>query len=126
MLNEKNTHINHIWELEAKCDLSDIEKCCAANASRYVRELNEEGTVRFEWYIGTNNKTVTFIEGVKDEAGAKERIKNHMESHLAAEFPEVFDIKKLIVIGEIGPELAETYAAFGAEIRGKVGGFSKG
>ena len=43
---------------------------------------------------------------------------------LAAEFPEVFDIKKLIVLGEIGPEIAETYAAFGAEIRTKVAGFS--
>ena len=47
-----------------------------------------------------------------------------MDSHLAAEFPEVFAIKKLIVLGEIGPEIAETYAAFGAEIRTKVGGFS--
>jgi quinol monooxygenase YgiN len=126
MLNEKNTHINHIWELEAKCDLSEIENFCAENASKYVYGLNEEGTVRFEWYVGKDNKTVTFIEGFKDEAGAKERIKTHMESHLAAEFPEVFDIKKLIAIGEIGPELAETYTALGAEIRGKVGGFSKG
>jgi hypothetical protein len=49
-----------------------------------------------------------------------------MGSHLAAEFPEVFNIKKLVVIGEIGPGLAETYAAFDAGIRGQVGGFSKG
>jgi len=28
------------------------------------------------------------------------------------------------VLGEIGPEIAETYAAFGAEIRTKVAGFS--
>ena len=47
-----------------------------------------------------------------------------MDSHFAAEFPEVFDIKKLIVLGEIGPEIAETYAAFGAEIRTKIAGFS--
>tara|TARA_B100000768_G_scaffold133651_1_gene124443 strand:- start:359 stop:544 length:186 start_codon:yes stop_codon:yes gene_type:complete len=44
--------------------------------------------------------------------------------HLAAEFPEVFDIEKLIVLGEISPEIAQTYAAFGAEIRTKVAGFS--
>ena len=64
------------------------------------------------------------MAAVADEAAAKERIKNHMDSHLAAEFPEVFAIKKLIVLGEIGPEIAETYAAFGAEIRTKIGGFS--
>jgi len=41
-------------------------------------------------------------------------------------FPEVFDVKKLTILGEIGPELAETCAAFGVEIRGKIGGFLKG
>ncbi|MDA9330052.1 hypothetical protein N9Q61_02925, partial [Amylibacter sp.] len=100
------------------------EKFCADNATKHVHGLNEEGTIRFEWFIANDNKTVTFIERLKDEAAAKERIKNHMDSHLAAEFPEVFDIKKLIVLGEIGPEIAETYAAFGAEIRTKVAGFS--
>ena len=112
MLNENHTHINHIWELEANCSLSDIEEFCTANASKYVYDLNQGGTVRFEWYIGKDNKTVTFIEGFKNEAAAKERIKNHMESHLMVKFPEVFDVKKLTILGEIGPELAETCAAF--------------
>ena len=103
---------------------SDFKKFCADNVSNHVLGLNEEGTIRFEWFIANNNKTVTFIERLKNEAAAKERIKNHMDSHLAAEFPDAFDIKKLIVLGEIGPEIAETYAAFGAEIRTKVGGFS--
>ena len=80
--------------------------------------------MRFEWFIASDNKTVIFIERLKDEAAAKERIKNHMDSHLAAEFPKAFAIKKLIVLGEIGPEIAETYAAFGAGSRTKVGGFS--
>jgi quinol monooxygenase YgiN len=124
MLNQKNAFIDHIWELEGKGSRADLEKFCADNASKHVHGLNEEGTIRFEWFIANDNKTVTFIERLKDEAAAKERIKNHMDSHLAAEFPEAFDIKKLIVLGEIGPEIAETYAAFGAEIRTKVGGFS--
>ena len=124
MLNQKNAFIDHIWELEGKGSRADLEKFCADNASKHVHGLNEDGTIRFEWFIGSDNKTVTFIERLKNEAAAKERIKNHMDSHLAAEFPEVFAIKKLIVLGEIGPEIAETYAAFGAEIRTKVGGFS--
>ena len=124
MLNQKNAFIDHIWELEGKGSRADLEKFCADNASKHVHGLNEEGTMRFEWFIASDNKTVTFIERLKDEAAAKERIENHMDSHLAAEFPEVFVIKKLTVLGEIGPEIAETYAAFGAEIRTKVGGFS--
>jgi len=40
MLNENHTHINHIWELEANCSLSDIEEFCTANASKYVYDLN--------------------------------------------------------------------------------------
>ena len=76
---------------------SDFKNFCADNVSNHVHGLNEEGTIRFEWFIANDNKMVTFIERLKDEAAAMERIKNHMDSHLAAEFPEVFDIKKLIV-----------------------------
>ena len=110
--------LNESYRFVVVCD-KPLEPYC----SLFVK-LNEEGTIRFEWFIANDNKTVTFIERLKDETAAKERIKNHMDSHLAAEFPEVFDIKKLIVLGEIGPEIAETYAAFGAEIRTKVAGFS--
>ena len=89
MLNQKNAFIDHIWELEGKGSRADLEKFCADNASKHVQGLNEEGTIRFEWFIGSDNKTVTCIDRLENEAAAKERIKNHMDSHLAAEFPEV-------------------------------------
>ncbi|MGY8941538.1 MAG: hypothetical protein ACKVJH_05840 [Flavobacteriales bacterium] len=125
MLNEKNAVLTHIWECEAKCGLPEIEKFCAANASKYVFELNEEGTIRFEWFIAADNKMVTLIETFTNGAAAKVRIGNHMGSHLLDEFPEVFDLKKLIVLGDIDPEMEETYAAFQADVRPKIGGFLK-
>ena len=72
MLNQKNAFIDHIWELEGKGSRADLEKFCADNASKHVHGLKEEGTIRFEWFIANDNKTVTFIERLKDEAAAKE------------------------------------------------------
>ena len=48
MLNQKNSFIDHIWELEGKGSRADLEKFCADNASKHVHGLNEEGTIRFE------------------------------------------------------------------------------
>jgi len=72
---------------------SDFKKFCADNVSNHVLGLNEEGTIRFEWFIANNNKTVTFIELLKDEAAAKERIKNYMDYHLAVEIPEILILR---------------------------------
>jgi len=72
---------------------SDFKNFCADNVSNHVHGLNEDGTIRFEWFVANNNKTVTFIELLKDEAAAKERIKNYMDYHLAAEIPEVLILR---------------------------------
>mgnify|MGYP001067866384 FL=1 len=72
---------------------SDFKNFCADNVSNHVHGLNEDGTIRFEWFVANNNKTVTFNELIKDEAAAKERIKNYMDYHLAAEIPEVLILR---------------------------------
>ena len=41
MLNQKNSFIDHIWELEGKGSRADLEKFCADNASKHVHGLNE-------------------------------------------------------------------------------------
>jgi hypothetical protein len=48
-----------------------------------------------------------------------------MESHLMTKYSETVDIKKLLVLGKIPQELLENYAAFGADIKVKIGGFCK-
>ena len=48
-----------------------------------------------------------------------------MESHLMTEFSETVDMKKLLVLGKIPQDLLKNYAAFGVDIKVKIGGFFK-
>ena len=66
---------------------SDFKKFCADNVSNHVLGLNEEGTIRFEWFIANDNKTVTFIERLKDEAAGEDR-----EVVAAADIDGAFDV----------------------------------
>ena len=125
MLNEIHNNITHIWELEAKCSLDEAKKFYSETASKYAHELGEKGQLRFEWYVDEDKKSATFIENYKDINAVKERIKNHLNSHIKDEFPAKFDIKKLIVLGNLSPEMKKEYEGFGASFREKIGGFLK-
>jgi hypothetical protein len=48
-----------------------------------------------------------------------------MKGHLLVKFPEIFDIKKWIVIGDNKLELIEAYSTFEADMNVKIGVFFK-
>ena len=62
----------------------------------------------------------------KDSDAAKLRLENHSESHLVKEFPEYFEIKNFIVLGDIKPDMKDKLADWNADLRENVGGFFKG
>ena len=53
-------------------------------------------------------------------------IRDSSESHLVKEFPEYFEIKSFIVLGDIKPDMKDRLADWNADLRGNVGGFFKG
>jgi hypothetical protein len=61
----------------------------------------------------------------KDSDAAKLRLENNSESHLVKEFPEYFEIKQFVVLGDIQPDMKDKLAAWNADLRGNVGGFLK-
>ena len=62
----------------------------------------------------------------QDSDAAKLRLVNHSESHLVKEFPEYFEIKNFIVLGNIKPDMKDKLADWNADLRVNVGGFFKG
>ena len=53
-------------------------------------------------------------------------LENHSASHLVEEFPEHFEIKQFIVLGDIKSDMKEKLADWNADLRGNVAGFFKG
>ena len=106
----------HIWESEAKCSLSNVQKFCWNNASKWVFGLNRRATAWFEWYIVADDKSVIFIKSFVSGAAAKEWIVDHTINPSDVRNSKVVWYQKLLVFDKIYPSIEETYAAVGAEI----------
>ena len=86
---------------------------------------DEPETIRFEWFLSGDQKSATLIEMFADSDAAKLRLDHHSESHLIQEFPEHFEIKNFIVLGNIKKDMREKLEGWNADQRAYVGGFFK-
>ena len=125
-LNKQNSIITYIFELELTKSVDEVKEFMRENSSTYVFNCTEPKTIRFEWFLSEDEKSATLIEMFEDSDAAKLRLENHSESYLVKEFPEHFEIKNFIVLGDIKPDMKDKLANWNADLRGNVGGFFKG
>ena len=124
-INKENSVITYIFELELIKSLDDVKKFMRENSSPYVFDCDEPQTIRFEWFLSSDEKSATLIEMFADSDAAKLRLEHHSESHLIQEFPEHFEIKNFIVLGNIKKDMREKLEGWNADQRTYVGGFFK-
>ena len=124
-LNKPNSVITYIFELGLTKGIDEVKEFMRENSSPYVFNCTEPKTIRFEWFLSEDEKSATLIEMFEDSDAAKLRLENHSSSHLINEFPEHFEIKNLIVLGDIKSDMKEKLGDWNADLRGFVGGFLK-
>ena len=125
-LNKQNSIITYIFELELTKSVDEVKEFMRENSSTNVFNCTEPKTIRFEWFLSEDKKSATLIEMFEDSDAAKLRLENHSASHLVKEFPEHFEIKQFIVLGDIKSDMKDKLVDWNADIRGYVGGFFKG
>ena len=125
-LNKPNPIITYIFELELIKSVDEVKEFMRENSSPYVYNCSEPKTIRFEWFLSEDEKSATLIEMFEDSDAAKLRLENHSASHLVEEFPEHFEIKQFIVLGDIKSDMKEKLADWNADLRANVAGFFKG
>ena len=125
-LNQSNSVITYIFELKLIKSIEEVKNFMSENSSPYVFNCPEPKTIRFEWFLSEDEKSATLLEMFEDSDAAKLRLENHSESHLVKEFPEYFEIKNFIVLGDIKPDMKDKLADWNADLRVNVGGFFKG
>ena len=125
-LNKPNPIITYIFELELIKNVDEVKEFMRENSSPYVYNCSEPKTIRFEWFLSEDEKSATLIEMFEDSDAAKLRLENHSASHLVEEFPEHFEIKQFIVLGDIKSDMKEKLADWSADLRENVAGFFKG
>jgi quinol monooxygenase YgiN len=124
--NKQNRIITYIFELELIKSVDEVKEFMRENSSPYVYNCSEPKTIRFEWFLSEDEKSATLIEMFEDSDAAKLRLENHSASHLVEEFPEHFEIKQFIVLGDIKSDMREKLADWNADLRENVAGFFKG
>ena len=60
-------------------------------SSKYVMDLKEEKLINYEWHISNDETEATLVELLTDSDGYMQRIKNHVDSPLAAEVMDLED-----------------------------------
>ena len=125
-LNKQNSIITYIFELGLIKSVDEVKEFMRENSSPYVFNCDEPKTIRFEWFLSEDEKSATLIEMFEDSDAAKLRLENHSASHLVEEFPEHFEIKQFIVLGDIKTDMKEKLADWKADLRVNVAGFFKG
>ena len=123
-LNKQNKIITYIFELALIKSVNETKQFMRENSSPYVFNCSEPKTIRFEWFLSEDEKSATLIEMFEEEHSdaAKLRLENHSESHLVKEFPEYFEIKNFIVLGDIKPDMKDKLADWNADLE-KCGWF---
>ena len=124
-LNKQNSMITYIFELGLIKGVDEVKDFMKENSSPYVFNCSEPKTIRFEWFLSEDEKSAILIEIFEDSDAAKLRLENHYSSHLVREFPEYFEIKNFIVLGDIKSDMKEKLGDWNADLRGFVGGFLK-
>ena len=124
-LNKQNSIITYIFELELTKSVDEVKEFMKENSSTNVFNCTEPKTIRFEWFLSEDKKSATLIEMFEDSDAAKLRLENHSASHLVKEFPEHFEIKQFIVLGDIKSDMKAKLADWNADLRSHVGGFFK-
>ena len=78
----------------------------------------------FEWYLNNDETEATLIESFEDSDGLKQRFENLMAGPLVPEWSERFELKYMMVFGNLKKDAIELVTPFGATFHTFAGGFN--
>ena len=98
----------------------------------YIREeqcplfysLNDDGIIRFEWFLNESENTATLIEIFKNSDVWEELGNKVLGSPINIRFRELFKIEKLTVLGDINEAFKEKIQPMNPVIKSYVGGIN--
>ena len=86
--------------------------------------LNDDGIIRFEWFVEENSNSATLIE-VFENSNVWEELGNKvLGSPINIKFRELFKIERLTVLGDINDSFKDKIQAMNPVIKTYVGGIN--
>ncbi len=95
-LNVKSSNVTVLVEVSFKDEIDVIKKFITDEQSPLFYELNDDGIIRFEWFLNEENKTGILIEEFKNSNVWEELGNKVLGSPINLRFRELFKLASLI------------------------------
>jgi len=123
-LNTPNKNVTVVIDLSFTEDIETIRDYIINQQGPVIFNLNDEGIIRFEWYINESGNTATLIEKFENSNVWEELGNKVLGSPINIRFRELFKVEKLTVLGEINDSFKEKIQAMNPIIKSYVGGIN--
>jgi hypothetical protein len=121
-LNVKSSNVTVLVEVSFKDEIDVIKKFITDEQSPLFYELNDDGIIRFEWFLNEENKTGILIEEFKNSNVWEELGNKILGSPINLRFRELFKVEKLTVLGDINETFKEKIQGMNPIINSYAGG----
>ena len=121
-LNQKTDEVTVVIEVSFKENFSEVKKYIRDEQCPLFFNLNDEGILRFEWFVDEDKKSGTLIEVFKNSNIWEELGNKIIGSPVNIRFMELFNVEKLSVLGEINENFKEKIKGLNPIVKSYVGG----
>ena len=123
-LQNNDRHVTVIIDVSFSDDVNTIKDFVLNEQCPFIRSKEEEGLIKFEWFIDEETKTGTLIEVFKDPISWEKLADKVIGTPVNIKFNSLFIIEKMTVLGELTDNLEEKLQAAGPMVKNYVGGIN--
>ena len=123
-LNSDTNRVYTVMHKSLKFDADEAKQWIKDRSAKYTFDLKEEKTISFEWFLSDDDTEATLIESFENSDGLKQRAENLMAGPIVPEWSERFELKYMMVFGNVKKDVMELLSPFGATFHTFAGGFN--
>ena len=123
-LNKKSDVVTVVIDVSFKDNIENVKHYIREEQCPLFHSFNDDGIIRFEWFLNEEDNTATLIEVFKNSDVWEELGNKVIGSPINIRFRELFEIEKLTVLGDINDSFREKIQPMNPIIKTYVGGIS--
>ena len=123
-LHSPNKNVTVVIYVSFTEDIETVREYIINQQCPVIFNLNDEGIIRFEWYLNESDNTATLIEKFENSNVWEELGNKVLGSPINIRFRELFKVEKLTVLGEINDSFKAKLQAMNPIIKSYVGGIN--
>ena len=121
-LNQTSDEVTVVIEVSFKENFNEVKKYIREEQCPLFFNLNDDGIIRFEWFVDEDKKGGTLVEVFKNSNVWEELGNKIIGSPVNIRFMELFNVVKLSVLGEINESFKEKIKGLNPVVKSYVGG----